>query len=245
MIHQHSARRLHWDLRLEHDGVLASWAVPKGMPEEPGENRFAAHTEDHPLEYLDFHGEIPKGNYGAGTMTIWDHGTYELLKWEPRKVEVRARTASACDARYALFAIDKEDPPKDWMIHRMDPPADPDREPMPERIVPMLARTGELPRRRRRLGASRSSGTACARSPTARPASCAWRAATSTRSRDSYPELARLDRALGSHQAVLDGEIVAFDERGAAELRALQQRMHVASRERGAAARQAARRSPT
>ena len=66
MIHQHSARRLHWDLRLEHDGVLASWAVPKGMPEEPGENRFAAHTEDHPIEYLDFHGEIPKGNYGAG-----------------------------------------------------------------------------------------------------------------------------------------------------------------------------------
>ncbi|HEX9480804.1 MAG TPA: DNA polymerase ligase N-terminal domain-containing protein, partial [Solirubrobacteraceae bacterium] len=67
VIHQHSARRLHWDLRLEHDGALASWALPKGMPEEPGENRFAAHTEDHPIEYLDFHGEIPTGNYGAGT----------------------------------------------------------------------------------------------------------------------------------------------------------------------------------
>ena len=61
VIHEHSARRLHWDLRLEHDGVLASWAMPKGMPEEPGENRFAARTEDHPLEYLDFHGEIPAG----------------------------------------------------------------------------------------------------------------------------------------------------------------------------------------
>ncbi len=141
VIHQHSARRLHWDLRLEHDGVLASWAVPKGMPEEPGENRFAAHTEDHPIEYLDFHGEIPKGNYGAGQMTIWDHGTYELLKWEPRKVEVRLH-GERLRARYALFAIDKEDPPKDWMIHRMDPPSDPEREPMPERIVPMLARTG-------------------------------------------------------------------------------------------------------
>jgi len=80
VIHQHSARRLHWDLRLERDGVLVSWAVPKGMPEQPGENRFAAHTEDHPIEYLDFHGEIPKGNYGAGQMTIWDHGTYETLK---------------------------------------------------------------------------------------------------------------------------------------------------------------------
>src|SRR5258707_2360144 len=144
VIHQHSARRLHWDLRLEHDGALRSWALPKGMPEEPGENRFAAHTEDHPIEYLDFHGEIPTGNYGAGTMTIWDHGTYEPLKWEPRKVEVLLH-GERLQARYALFAIDKEDPPKDWMIHRMDPPAEPDREPMPHRIVPMLARTGTLP----------------------------------------------------------------------------------------------------
>ena len=69
------------------------------MPEEPKDNRLAVHTEDHPLEYLDFHGEIPKGSYGAGTMTIWDRGTYEVLKWEPRKVEValhgeRARRAA-------------------------------------------------------------------------------------------------------------------------------------------------------
>jgi bifunctional non-homologous end joining protein LigD len=84
VIHEHSARRLHWDLRLEHDGALASWAVPKGIPEEPGENRFAAATEDHPIEYLAFHGEIPAGNYGAGTMKIWDQGTYETIKWEPR-----------------------------------------------------------------------------------------------------------------------------------------------------------------
>src|ERR1700758_934726 len=110
VIHQHSARRLHWDLRLEHDGALVSWAVPKGMPEEPGENRFAAHTEDHPVESLDFHGEIPKGNYGAGSMTIWDQGTYEPLKWEPRKVEVLLH-GERLNARYALFPIDKDDPP--------------------------------------------------------------------------------------------------------------------------------------
>src|SRR5271155_1085498 len=61
VIHEHSARRLHWDLRLERDGALASWALPKGLPEEQGENRFAAATEEHPLEYLDFHGEIPEG----------------------------------------------------------------------------------------------------------------------------------------------------------------------------------------
>src|SRR5262249_23148663 len=144
VIHEHSARRLHWDLRLEHDGALASWARPKGLPESPGDTRFAAATEDHPLEYLDFHGEIPKGNYGAGAMTIWDSGTYETLKWEPRKVEVLLR-GERVNARYALFPIDKDDPPKDWMIHRMDPPADPDRTPMPQRIVPRLARSAQLP----------------------------------------------------------------------------------------------------
>ena len=66
MIHEHTATRLHWDLRLERDGVLASWAVPKGMPEAPKDNHLAVCTEDHPLEYLDFHGEIPDGQYGAG-----------------------------------------------------------------------------------------------------------------------------------------------------------------------------------
>ena len=86
VIQEHSATRLHWDLRLEHDGVLLSWAVPNGIPMDPKENRKAVHTEDHPLEYLDFHGEIPRGNYGAGTMTIWDHGTYEPEK--VRKDEV-------------------------------------------------------------------------------------------------------------------------------------------------------------
>ena len=66
VIHEHSARRLHWDLRLERDGVLVSWAIPKGMPDEPRVNHIAPHTEDHPLEYLEFDGEIPAGSYGAG-----------------------------------------------------------------------------------------------------------------------------------------------------------------------------------
>ena len=151
VIQEHHATRLHWDLRLEHDGALASWAVPNGLPEAPKDNRLAVRTEDHPLEYLTFHGEIPKGSYGAGTMTIWDQGTYELLKWDPRKIEVHLH-GERLDARYALFAIDKADPPKDWMIHRMDPAADPDREPMPEQVLPMLARAGQAAARRRPLG---------------------------------------------------------------------------------------------
>ena len=100
VIQEHSARRLHWDLRLEREGVLVSWALPKGLPESPKDNRFAAATEDHPLEYIDFSGEIPKGQYGAGTMTIWDSGTYETLKWEPRKVEVLLR-GERVNARYS------------------------------------------------------------------------------------------------------------------------------------------------
>ena len=81
VIQQHHARSLHWDLRLEHDGVLASWAVPRGLPREPGRNHLAVHTEDHPMEYLDFTGEIPAGEYGGGRMTIHDQGTYRCEKW--------------------------------------------------------------------------------------------------------------------------------------------------------------------
>src|SRR3954468_18247252 len=130
VIQEHHATRLHWDLRLEHGGVLLSWAIPNGIPMTPDENRKAVHTEDHPLEYLDFHGEIPKGNYGAGTMTIWDRGTYLPEKVEERKVMAEFH-GERVRGRYALFQTGAD--PKDWMIHRMDPPEDPDREPMPER----------------------------------------------------------------------------------------------------------------
>src|SRR3569833_2852819 len=88
VVQEHSARAMHWDLRLEHEGTLASWAVPKGIPPDPKKNHLAVRTEDHPLEYLDFHGEIPAGNYGAGQMHIWDHGVYEVHKWRDTEVMV-------------------------------------------------------------------------------------------------------------------------------------------------------------
>ncbi len=229
VIHEHHARRLHWDLRLERDGVLVSWAVPKGMPEEPGENRFAAHTEDHPIEYLEFHGEIPAGNYGAGKMTIWDQGTYECLKWEPRKVEVLLH-GERLEARYALFPIDKEDPPKDWMVHRMDPPADRAREPMPRKIVPMMARPGALPPDDEQWGYEiKWDGVRAIAYAT--PGELRLESRNLNDISDSYPELARLARPLGSRSAVLDGEIVAFDADGRPSFGRLQQRMHVGSRE--------------
>ena len=147
VIQEHSATRLHWDLRLEHDGALASWALPNGLPWAPKDNRVAAHTEDHPLEYLEFHGEIPKGSYGAGTMKIWDRGTYEVLKWEEgKKVEVELH-GERVTGRYALFPMGSD--PKDWMIHRMGEPAADGwvlgQEAMPDQLVPMLTKAGPIP----------------------------------------------------------------------------------------------------
>ncbi len=228
VIHEHSARRLHWDLRLEHDGALACWAIPKGLPEAPKDNRLAVSTEDHPLDYLDFHGEIPAGQYGAGTMTIWDRGTYECLKWEPRKVEVWLH-GKRLDARYALFAIEQGQRPRDWMIHRMDPPEDPDRESMPEHVVPMLARSGQLPRGEDRWGYEIKWDGVRALAYS-RPGELRLQSRNLNEITDTYPELARLNRALGSHSAVLDGEIVAFDEEGRPSFGMLQPRMHVSSR---------------
>ena len=127
VVQEHHARRLHWDLRLERDGALASWALPRGIPQDPKRNRLAVRTEDHPLEYLDFEGEIPAGEYGGGTVTIWDRGTYEAEKFRDDEV-IFTLAGERVRGRYALFATDGDN----WMIHRMDPPADPEREPMPD-----------------------------------------------------------------------------------------------------------------
>ncbi len=234
VIHEHSARRLHWDLRLERDGVLVSWALPRGLPLEPKVNLIAPHTEDHPLDYIDFSGEIPAGNYGAGTMSIWDRGTYETLKWEPRKVEV-ALHGERVDARYALFAIGREDEPKDWMIHRMDPAADPSAEAMPQHIQPMLSRPSALPGDD--AGWSYEVKWDGVRALAySEPGRLRFEGRSEADITDRYPELARLARALGSHRAVLDGEIVRFDESGRPSFEALQPRIGSTSAPRRLAA---------
>ena len=239
VIHEHHARRLHWDLRLEHDGVLASWAVPNGIPLDPGENRFAAATEDHPLEYLEFDGEIPKGEYGAGKITIWDHGTYECLKWEPRKVEV-ALHGERLDARYALFAIAGAEKPKEWMIHRMDPSADPTSEPMPSGLAPMLATSGALPLQDAQF-AYEIKWDGIRAIAYSRPGQLRLESRNRNDITAQYPELARLNRALGSHGAILDGEIVSLDADGRPSFQALQRRMNLGS---PAQAKTAARHAP-
>jgi bifunctional non-homologous end joining protein LigD len=227
VVQEHHATRLHWDLRLERDGALVSFALPSGLPVEPGVNRKAVRTEDHPLEYLEFHGEIPKGEYGAGSMTIWDHGTYECLKWEPKKIEVALRgERGLAEGRYALFPTGPDE--KDWMIHRMDPPADTGREPMPERIKPMLATLGSLPEDEHGWAYEiKWDGVrAIAYSEPGRLRLESRNLRDITR---SYPELSKLNRALSHHAAVLDGEVVALDEHGRPSFQRLQKRMHVSS----------------
>ena len=200
--------------------MLASWAIPNGIPPDPADNRLAVRTEDHPLEYLDFHGEIPKGEYGAGTMTIWDGGTYELHKWEERKVEVTFH-GERLTGRYGLFPIGRDEATKqDWMIHRMDPPDDPDREPMPERIVPMLARRGDDLPRPERGWSFEVKWDGVRAIAYVQPGRLRLESRNLNEITDAYPEVRGLVADLGMHEAVLDGEIVAFDEQRPPELRA-------------------------
>jgi bifunctional non-homologous end joining protein LigD len=230
VIQEHHATRLHWDLRLEHDGVLASWAIPNGIPADPADNRLAVHTEDHPLEYLDFHGEIPAGEYGAGTMTIWDHGTFETHLWDDKKVEVTFH-GERLEGRYGLFPIGqrgREGSEKDWMIHRMDPPADSDREPMPERILPMLAGTGELPAREEKWSFEvKWDGVRAI--AYVKPGRLRLESRNLNEITETYPEVRGILRDLGMREAVFDGEIVAFGDDGRPSFERLQRRINVSS----------------
>lgn len=106
VVQEHHARRLHYDLRLERDGVLKSWAVPKGIPEISGDRRLAVQVEDHPLEYREFEGTIPEGQYGAGTVKIWDKGLYEPIAWEENKIEF-ITMGEKMQGRYVLVKFRK------------------------------------------------------------------------------------------------------------------------------------------
>ncbi len=223
VVHEHHARRLHWDLRLEHDGALASWAIPNGIPEDPKHNRKAVHVEDHPLDYIDFHGTIPAGNYGAGQVTIWDRGTYECEKWEPGKVVVVFH-GEQLQGRYALFSAGKTE--KDWMIHRMDAPADPSAQEMPEFIQPMLARLSTLPADESEW-AFEVKWDGVRAIAYSQPGRIGFITRNGNDVTVAYPELRALNRPLGSREAILDGEIVAFDEQGRPSFQALQSRMHL------------------
>jgi DNA ligase D-like protein (predicted polymerase)/DNA ligase D-like protein (predicted 3'-phosphoesterase) len=139
VIQEHHARRLHYDVRLERGGVLVSWAVPKGLPREPGTIRLAVHTEDHPMEYAGFEGDIPSGEYGAGNMRIWDRGRYETVKWRDDEVEVVLH-GSQVDGAFVFFRKARQpgwtsgrDDKDEWMVRRKGERAKP-AEPITVRV---------------------------------------------------------------------------------------------------------------
>jgi bifunctional non-homologous end joining protein LigD len=248
VIQEHHARRLHWDFRLEHDGVLVSWAVPKGMPTNTRTQRLAVQTEDHPLEYGTFAGTIPRGEYGAGEVQIWDSGPYLAEKWRDDEV-IAVLGGERASGRYALIRTEGTH----WLLHRMK---DQSRTEIGEdgSRPDGAGRNGKGPsgydaaRGRGRTSMPRNLSPMLATLGTAQDVSGAgWQwegkwdgvraiaevadGAVSVHGRSgadfsvTYPELAELGEALADHTAVLDGEIVALGPGGAPSFGLLQQRI--------------------
>lgn len=118
VIQRHDASKLHHDLRLEMDGVLKSWAIPKEPPTEKGIKRLAIETEDHPLSYADFEGTIPEGQYGAGKVEIWDEGEYELLERGPGEKIIVKIKGERLQGKYCLINFSDEE--KNWLFFKCD-----------------------------------------------------------------------------------------------------------------------------
>jgi bifunctional non-homologous end joining protein LigD len=210
VIQEHSATALHWDLRLERDGVLVSWALPRGLPLDPKRNHMAVHVEDHPLEYLDFHGDIPEGNYGAGWMRVWDTGTYEVAEWEPKKLVVVLH-GERVDNRFALFQAGKE--AKNWLIHRMDPPPE-GWEPLPEGLEPMRASEGKRIPRNEDEWAYEIAWDGARVLAYSEPGRLRLEHSERGDVTAYFPEARRLNREMSSAAAIFDGVVVGFDRDG-------------------------------
>jgi bifunctional non-homologous end joining protein LigD len=253
VIQEHHARRLHWDFRLEHDGVLVSWALPKGTPADTKENHLAVHTEDHPLEYGTFAGDIPHGEYGAGHVEIWDHGDYELEKW--RDDEVIATLHGQPDGglggvpqKFALIRTARGGDEKNWLIHRMKLDTD----------ASSATRRPRRTHETRETRASRPTGAPITDPPVSPMLATLGRASdvtdedewafemkwdgiraiaevrggrlrlTTRNGNDvtvTYPDLAGLVDLAGDHDLVLDGEIVTLNGKGRPDFGLLQTRM--------------------
>ncbi len=222
VVQRHDARRLHYDFRLERNGALASWAVPKGIPLEPGQRVLAVHVEDHPLDYATFEGEIPKGNYGAGTVEIWDSGTYELVE-EKRDggLTVRLR-GSRLEGTWTLVPAALDGDPKNWLLFRKRDEAGP-RGALRNDYRPMLATlTEELPRGDEWLFEVKWDGYRALGYVREGEAKLVSRNGNDLTGR--FPDLAKaLAQAVRSPACVVDGEVCALDEQGRPSFSAMQQ----------------------
>ncbi|MCR2809238.1 MULTISPECIES: ATP-dependent DNA ligase [unclassified Microbacterium] len=278
VIQEHHATALHWDFRLERDGVLVSWAVPRGVPHSYKRNNLAIMTEDHPMDYASFEGTIPAGEYGGGSVTIWDDGRYELEKWRDDEIiaTLQGRPGGPLGrVRLALIRTEGAGEKSSWLLHRMKTDADgqlqPDGVPveasaqadeprMPRRPATRSSasaqpdQAGDVPlawppdpeslRPMLSTGATAERATLAAR----RWGDPAWaeakwdgiravgvwdgsRLTLFARSGNDitmkYPEVTGADVGLGAEPAIVDGEIVAIDERGRPSFPLLQTRMNL------------------
>ncbi len=221
VVQRHDARRLHYDFRLERGGVLESWVVPKGVPLEPGRQHLAVHVEDHPLEYATFAGEIPRGSYGAGTVEIWDRGTYELLE-EKRDGGLTVRLHGArLRGTWALVPAKLSGDPKNWLILRKRDDATPT--PARHEYRPMLATMSrDLPGGEGWLFEPKWDGYRALGYVHGGEARLVSRNGNDLSER--FASVAReLVQVARSPECVVDGEVCALDERGRPSFSAMQQ----------------------
>ena len=220
VVQRHDARRLHYDFRLERDGVLLSWAVPKGVPLEPGTQHLAVHVEDHPLGYATFEGEIPKGEYGAGTVEIWDNGTYELVEEKPNGGMTVRLHGTRLNGEWTLVPAKLSGDPKNWLIvkKKSDEPAR-----KPGRYKPMLATLTEaVPTGDEWLHEVKWDGYRAIVTIAGGEAELTSRKGNSLTAR--FESVARaVVQAVKTPDCVLDGEVCALDENGRASFSAMQQ----------------------
>jgi bifunctional non-homologous end joining protein LigD len=222
VVQRHAARRLHYDFRLERNGVLASWAVPKGIPLEPGAKALAVHVEDHPLGYATFAGEIPKGQYGAGTVEIWDSGTYELLE-EKRNGQLTVRLAGKrLEGVWTLVPAHLDGKEQNWLLIRRSDDGDDPAAARPT-YRPMLATlTTELPSGGSWLYEVKFDGYRAL--AYVRGGECRLRSRNDNDLTARFEGVARaIAAAVKVPDAVLDGEVCALDERGRPSFSAMQQ----------------------
>ncbi|WP_040525013.1 ATP-dependent DNA ligase [Gordonia effusa] len=209
VIQEHHARRLHYDFRLERDGVLVSWAIPKNLPVSSDQNRLAVQTEDHPMDYADFSGDIPAGEYGGGHVEIWDRGTYETEKWRDKEIIVRLH-GERIQGRYVLIRTGE----KNWLAHLM---SDEPRPILPDSLRdprPMLATDEPIDNLDDGTWAFEGKWDGYRIILRYLNGSLRLTSRSGLDMTADFPELQSLADELGMLEVVLDGEVVAIDPSG-------------------------------
>ncbi|MCV7377920.1 ATP-dependent DNA ligase [Mycobacterium alsense] len=215
VIQEHHARRLHYDFRLERDGVLVSWAVPKNLPETTAVNHLAVHTEDHPLEYGTFEGNIPKGEYGAGKVVIWDSGTYEAEKFLDDEVIVNLH-GNRISGRYALIQTNGDQ----WLAHRMK-----DQKVFEfDELAPMFATHGSVAALKASQWAFEGKWDGYRLLMDVDHGRMRLRSRSGRDVTKEYRQFESLTEDLDDHHVVLDGEAVVLDKSGVPSFHAMQNR---------------------